>query len=73
LAGAIERIGAVNGAIAQSAERQESMVGEISRHIERINHVAHETVSSSAQTADSAGSLVGLASQLRGVVNRFRV
>ncbi|HJV28031.1 MAG TPA: methyl-accepting chemotaxis protein [Aromatoleum sp.] len=73
IASAFERIGAVNRDIADSAARQETMVENISRNIQRINDVASDTAAASDQTAQASESLARLAEQLNGVVDRFHV
>jgi len=59
--------------IATAAEEQTATTNEISGNMQRITEVVQETAGSSQMTAEAAGRLAGLALELQGIVNQFRL
>lgn len=59
--------------IATAAEQQTATTTEISRNIQQITDVAHDTASGAQQSAGAAGQLAELAEELQKLVGRFRL
>jgi len=59
--------------IATAAEEQTATTNAISGNMQRITEIVQETAGSSQMTAAAAGRLAGLASELQGIVDQFRL
>jgi methyl-accepting chemotaxis protein len=59
--------------IASAAEEQSAVADDISRSIEHINQVTLDTALGSRQVAESSNNLALLASDLQGLINRFKI
>lgn len=59
--------------IATAAEEQTATTSEISNNMQRITDAVQETAGNSQESAAAAGRLSGLARDLQGIVDRFRL
>jgi len=69
----VEGITDMNTQIASAAEEQSAVSDEINRNIITINKMAEHTASGANQAAASGEHMQQLASDLRGMVNQFKV
>jgi len=69
----ISGISDMNTQIASAAEEQSAVTEEINKNIVNINEMAEHTSSGAKQAAESGGRITELATELRGVVNQFKV
>ena len=69
---AIRQISEMNEQIASAAEEQSSVADEINRNIININEIAEQTSVGADQTNTAGQQLAQLASNLQGLVNRFK-
>jgi methyl-accepting chemotaxis protein len=71
--GAVGRITDMNTQIASAAEEQSAVTEEINRNIEVISDVADQNTVTSHQTAEASTELAQTASELKGMIARFRL
>lgn len=70
---AVSKISDMNLQIASAAEEQSSVSEEINRSIVSINELSHLNTDGANQTTIASGDLTQLASNLQGMVERFRI
>lgn len=58
--------------IAHSVKEQTAASGDIAQHVNRIAHMAEDSLSAIQQTSDAARHLTQLASRLQGAIGRFK-
>lgn len=63
----------MNTQIASAAEEQSSVAEEINRNLVNINDIVNESTGNVKQTANSSNELADLATELRGLVNTFKL
>ncbi len=73
IAGEVYTINDMNTQIATAAEEQSAVAEEINRNIVNISQVADDTSEGARQTAAISDELVRLASELEGLVGRFKL
>ncbi len=69
----VARINDMNTQIANAAEEQSAVAEEISRSIVAINNVAVQTSQSSGQLQQASEEVSAMATQLQGLVSKFKV
>lgn len=70
---AVSTINEMNILVASSAEEQRTVADEISSNIERINGFSEQTVAHAKVTSDATHVLSEQATQLKSIVNEFKV
>ncbi len=70
---AVDTILEMNTQIATAAEEQTSVAEEINESIHRIQDISEQTATGATQTAASSSELANLGSNLKGVVDQFKV
>jgi methyl-accepting chemotaxis protein len=73
IVGVVDRVTAQVQQIAVAAEQQSASAEEISANVEAVATISRQALVAAQGTAQAAGELSGLASQLRGVVGRFKL
>ncbi len=73
IAGTVERINEMSVRIVSVAEAQSRSSEEISCKLAKINDISGETATGAARTAQAGQELAVIATQLQGLVGRFRV
>jgi len=73
ISGAVATINAMNTQIASAAEEQSAVAEEVNRNVVNISQGSAKNAQSSEQTAFASQSLARLATDLQGLVARFRV
>jgi methyl-accepting chemotaxis protein len=63
----------MNTHIASAAEEQSAVAEDINRNVNQIAQVAEENAESSSQTTETSQSLAKLATDLQGLISRFKV
>ena len=71
IAGAVSTLDSMNSQIAEVAEKQSPVAGEINRSIYTIAESTEQTAAGTQQTASSSEQLNGLVMQLRSAVSKF--
>lgn len=70
---AVETISDMNTQIATAAEEQTAVSDEISRNIENIQEMSHQTSAGSEQIAEASEKLANLSHQLDQLIGQFKV
>ncbi len=70
---AVQQINEMSTQIASAAEEQRAVSEEINRNIVAINDMAGETASGAEDTAAASQELAGMATELHGLVMKFKV
>ncbi len=73
IVGVVDRVTGQVQQIAVAAEQQSASAEEISANVEAVATISRQALVAAQGTAQAAGELSGLASQLREVVGRFRL
>ena len=73
IASAVEEQSATTNEMARNVTEAAKGVGEISQNISGVSTAAEETTQGSSQTKDAAGELSQLASDLQGLVEKFKI
>jgi methyl-accepting chemotaxis protein len=69
----VSQIDDMSAQIATAAEEQNAVAEDMNRNIVRINDMATQNASAAEQTSQAGQNLARMASQLEGLVRRFRV
>jgi methyl-accepting chemotaxis protein len=70
---AVSRITDMNLQIASAAHEQSMVAEEMTRNVTQINQMADETAEGARQTEQTSRELFGLANELQGLVQQFKV
>lgn len=70
---AVERINDMSSQIANAAEQQNDTAVDINRNITNISELGHQTTSGAQQTSEAANALNQLSTELKGLVEQFRI
>ncbi|MBK1650431.1 hypothetical protein CKO36_18115 [Rhabdochromatium marinum] len=73
IAGSVARLHEMNAQIACAARQQSVVAGDVNDNVRQITQVAELTSQNTQRTAVAAEQLSGLSSQLRDVVQRYRI
>ncbi|MCK5336110.1 MAG: methyl-accepting chemotaxis protein, partial [Gammaproteobacteria bacterium] len=73
ITGAVTNISDMNLQIASAAEEQSAVSEEINRSIVSISQLAHKNTEGANQTTIASSELTQLASNLQGMIDRFRI
>ncbi|AKH20086.1 methyl-accepting chemotaxis protein [Sedimenticola thiotaurini] len=71
--GSIERVNDMSTQIASAAEEQSAVTEEINRNIVQINQMTEQTAVGAKQTSAASSDQTRLATELQGLVGRFKV
>ncbi|MET0069586.1 MAG: methyl-accepting chemotaxis protein [Candidatus Thiodiazotropha sp.] len=70
---AVAKINEMSTQIASAAEEQGTVAEEINRNIVKINDMSNQTADGASETATASKNLAHMATELRGLVERFTV
>ena len=71
ISGSVNIINDMNTQIATATDEQNSVATEVSRNIEKINQLSHETAESAVKSEETSQKLNDLASGLKDMVGQF--
>jgi methyl-accepting chemotaxis protein len=70
---AVGKINEMSTQIASAAEEQGTVAEEINRNIVKINDMSNQTADGASETATASKNLAHMATELQGLVERFKV